>query len=145
MIIVFTTIFYFVFFRTKPTHDIGIVRVTGIPTVYFDLEQENEFDMATAISYGISTDKNETVAPMKFLIGTHDYISSPDNFYANSVDSIIYLTWGDTTEIYAVYDLKTGKGYPSRMNTWEESNRVADDLTNRIKEKKPYLKMKWKN
>ena len=142
--IVFATIFYLVFIDTEPTHDIGRVQVKGIPSVYFDLEQENEFDMATAIYYGISTENNMTVAPMKHLIGTHDYITNPDTFAANSVDSIIYLTWGDTTEIYAVYDLRTGNGYPSRMDNWKEGSQVADSLTELLKQTKPYLTANWK-
>ena len=131
--------------ETEPTHSIGRVPVSGLPSLYFELEQENEFDMATAIFYGISTDDNKTIAPMKFLIGTHDYVTSPDNFSAHSVDSIIYLTWGDTVEIYAVYDLKTGKGYPNRMNSWEESSLVANLLLSRLKTNKRYLIANWKN
>lgn len=142
--VVFATIFYLVFIDTEPTHKIGRVQVKGIHNVYFDLEQENEFDMATAIYYGISTENSMSIVPMKHLIGTHDYITDPDNFSANSVDSIIYLTWGDTTEIYAVYDLRTGGGYPSHKNSWQESIRVADSLTNRLKKKKPYLIENWK-
>lgn len=142
--IVATTVFYFVFIDREPTHEIGRVQVKGVPQVYFDLEQENEYDMATAIYYRISTENNMTVAVKKHLIGTHDYITNPDNFAANSVDSIIYLTWGDTTEIFAVYDLKTGKGYPSRMDNWKEGSQVADSLTRLLKQSKPYLKANWK-
>lgn len=138
------TIFYFVFIDREPTHEIGRVQVKGIPHVYFDLEQENKFDMATALYYGISTENNMTVAPMKFLIGTHDYITNPKDFSANSIDSIAYLTWGDTTEIYAVYDLRTGNGYPSRMDTWKEGSQVADSLTGILKQSKPYLTANWK-
>lgn len=130
--IVFATIFYLVFIDTEPTHKIGRVQVEGIPNVYFDLEQENEFDMATAIYYGISTENNMTVAPMKHLIGTHDYITNPDNFAGNSVDSIIYLTWGDTIEVYAVYDLKTTRRLQDK-----------DDLLSRLREQKPYLIGTW--
>lgn len=144
LFIVSVTIFYSVFIDREPTHEIGKVQVKGIPQVYFDLEQENEFDMATAICYGVSTESNMIIAPMKHLIGTHDYITNPDNFAANSVDSIIYLTWGDTTEIYAVYDLRTGNGYPSRMDNWKEGSQVADSLTELLKQTKPYLTENWK-
>lgn len=137
--------FYLIFIETKPTHNIGRVQVKGIPNLYFDLEQENEFDMVTAIYYGISTENNMTVAPMKHLIGTHDYIASPSNFSANSVDSILYLTWGDTTEIFAVYDLRDCNGYPSRMDNWKEGLQVADSLTEILKQSKPYLTVNWKN
>jgi hypothetical protein len=142
--LVFATIFYFVFIDREPTHEIGRVQVKGIPQVYFDLEQENEYDMATAIYYGVSTERNMTISPMRHLIGTHDYITNPDNFAANSVDSIIYLTWGDTSEIYAVYDLRTGNGYPSRMDNWKEGSEVADSLTQLLKQTKPYLNAHWK-
>jgi len=144
LILVFAAVFYFVFIDREPTHEIGRVQVKGIPNIYFNLEQENEFDMATAIYYGVSTENNKTVAPMKHLIGTHDYITNPDNFAAKSVDSIIYLTWGDTNEIYAVYDLKTGSGYPSRMENWKQGSQVADSLMEILNQTKPYLTANWK-
>ena len=133
---------YWTLSAMRPTHDIGNVEVKGFSTVYFKLEQENDFDMATAISYGIFNKHGNTIAPMRFLVGTHDFINSPENFEANSVDSIIYLTWGDTTAVYAVYDLSSQKGYPSREESWKESFFVADTLLKRIQSKKPYLRGK---
>jgi len=143
LILILATSFYFVVIDREPTHEIGRVQVKGIPQLYFDLEQDNDFDMVTGISYGISTETNEIIAPKKALIGTHDYITSPENFHANSVDSIIYLTWGDTTEIYAVYDLRTGHGYPSRMGNYKNSSQVADSLTDLLNKSRPYLTANW--
>lgn len=134
---------YYIFIEKEQTHIIGKVQIKGISNLYFDLEQENDFDMATAIYYGISTESNLTVAPMKFLIGTHDYIENSTGFSAASVDSIVYLTWGDTTEVYAVYDLRTGNGYPNRIESWEDEIQIADSLAEILKHKKPYLIANW--
>ena len=53
------------FFDREPTHEIGRVQVKGMPELYFDLEQDNDFDMVTGISYGISTENNEIIASKK--------------------------------------------------------------------------------
>ncbi len=141
--VVIACIFYMVFIRIEPIHEIGRIQVNGMPNVYFDLEQDNDFDMVRGISYGISTENHETIASKTSIVGTHDHITNTADFYASSVDSIIYLTWGDTTAVYAVYNLASGSSRSNEKTTWEETARIQNELLNRLKDRRPYLVGNW--
>ena len=125
--------------QSLPYHDVGKVYVKNLSKTYFEIRQENEFDSSTALDYKVMSNGKE-IQDWKFLMGTHDYLDNPEVFNANSIDSVLYLTWGDTISVCAIYDLKTKNKYPN----WDYSNnnkiKKSQDLFKTLKNKKPYLK-----
>ncbi|PHR94009.1 MAG: hypothetical protein COA80_12910 [Leeuwenhoekiella sp.] len=124
---------------------IGQLEISGIDNVFMNIYQEDEFDFATALKYEITDSEKNLILEKSNLIGTSEHITDLYDFKAKSFDSIIYLTWGNENEIYAIYDLKSGKGYPkSQLNeNWKLQFQNADSLVNKMKEKNPNLNANW--
>ena len=125
---------------------IGELKVNGMKNIFVNIYQKDEFDSATPLYYEITKSEKDTILKKTHLIGTHDHITDLNDFKAKSFDSIVYLTWGNENEIYAVYDLKSGQGYPkSKLNeNWKLRFENADNLINELKEKNPNLIANWK-
>jgi len=113
--------------------------------VFVNIYQEDEFDFVTALKYEIVDSEKNLVLVKSQLVGTEDDITNLNDFKASSFDSIMYLTWGNENEIYAVYDLKSGKGYPkSKLNEdWKLKFQNADNLVNELKKNNPNLIANW--
>ena len=133
-------------FSCSGEHEIGKLPVEGLKDIYINLSQEDQFDSATAIYYEIVGNKNHVILKKYHLTGTHDYESDLTNFTANSHDSIIYLTYLEPNKVFAVYDLKTGKGYPhgSTSQDYNSQSKNGELLFNIIKSKNLNLKAQWK-
>jgi len=129
-------------------HEIGLIEIKGIPGTYVRLSQDDEFDSSTGVYFEIINDNDEIILSKNLLFGSLDYIESSSLFKANSIDSIIYITYYDPKEVYAIFDLKSGKGYPRSLN--DENTDVettftsADSLFNLIKSQEPKLEANWK-
>ena len=90
------------------------VPVKGIPNLSFNIEQR--IDDGLSAYYSIEYKKgSETIfyCRNEFLCGLHEEVYKKD-FYANSYDSIIFLSFLDENHVYAIYDLKTNIGFPTR-------------------------------
>ena len=128
--------------QTLPYHEVGKVYVKNLSKTYFEIRQENEFDSSTALDYKVVSNGKE-IQDWKFLMGTHDYLDNPKVFNANSIDSVLYLTWCDTISVCAIYNLKTKHKYPN----WDYSNKAqvkkTKDLFKALQKRKPYLKKLW--
>jgi len=124
---------------------IGQLKVNGIENVFVNIYQEDEFDFVTALKYEIVDSEKNLILVKSQLVGTEDHITNLNDFRASSFDSIMYLTWGNENEIYAVYDLKSGKGYPkSKLNEdWKLKFQNADNLVNELKKNNPNLIANW--
>tara|TARA_B100000378_G_scaffold61146_1_gene45541 strand:+ start:2335 stop:2781 length:447 start_codon:yes stop_codon:yes gene_type:complete len=124
---------------------IGQLKVSGIENTFVNIYQKDEFDFVTPLYYEIvDSDKNQILEKYR-LIGTNDHITDLENFKAKSYDSIVYLIWGNESDIYAVYDLKSGKGYPkSKLNeNWKSELENGTELVNELKEINPNLSANW--
>ncbi|QLG45310.1 hypothetical protein [Costertonia aggregata] len=121
--------------------------MSGIENTFVNIYQKDEFDFVTPLYYEILDSDENLILEKHHLIGTNDQIMDLENFKAKSYDSIVYLTWGKESEIYAVCDLKSGKGYPkSKLNkNWKTEFENSNDLVNRLKEINPDLKANWNN
>ena len=64
-------------------------------------------------------------------------------FHAESYDSIVYLTYGDTNTVYAVFDLKTFRGYPNLSGSWQNDIIIGDKLMKDLKKHNPKLHGAW--
>ncbi|MCL5130541.1 hypothetical protein [Algibacter sp. L4_22] len=124
---------------------IGQIKVSGIEDTFMNIYQKDEFDFVTPLYYEILDSDENLILEKHHLIGTEDHITDLNDFKAKSYDSILYLTWGKESEIYAIYDLKSGKGYPkSKLNeNWKTKFENANDLVNRLKEMNPNLNANW--
>jgi len=124
---------------------IGQLEISGIENVFMNIYQEDEFDFVTALRYEITDSEKNLILEKSHLIGTNDHITNLNDFKAKSFDSIVYLTWGNENEIYAVYDLKSGKGYPKSQldKNWKLKFENANNLVNQLKEKNPNLIGNW--
>ena len=112
----------------------------------FTLVDEDELDSATAIYYEIVNSDGKVILRKYHLTGTHNYESDLSNFAANSQDSIIYLTYLDTNRVFAIYDLKSGNGYPhgSKNEDYKRTSKNGEILFNTIKLNNPNLVANWK-
>ena len=110
-----------------------------------NIYQEDEFDFVTALKYEIMGSEKNIILKKSLLIGTEDHITDLNDFKAKSIDSIVYLTWINENDIYAVYDLKSGKGYP--RSSLNESLKIelenGNNLLDRLKEINPNLNANW--
>ncbi|MCT8341262.1 hypothetical protein MG296_14440 [Flavobacteriaceae bacterium TK19130] len=124
---------------------IGQLKVSGIENTFVNIYQKDEFDFVTPLYYEILDSDENLILEKHHLIGTNDHITDLKNFKANSYDSIVYLTWGNTDEVYAIYDLKSGKGYPkSKLNgNWKSELENGTELVNKLKEINPNLNANW--
>jgi hypothetical protein len=123
---------------------LGNLDVNGISGICFELHQERDFDSATAIDYQIFREGSTPITPRKFLLGTTSYEIDTKNFYAECIDSIIYLTYNSKTEVFALYDLRSNIGYPNLENDWKKSFENAERLLLKLKKTKPELTGEWK-
>tara|TARA_R110000868_G_scaffold410364_1_gene698190 strand:+ start:97 stop:543 length:447 start_codon:yes stop_codon:yes gene_type:complete len=124
---------------------IGQIKVSGIENTIVNIYQKDEFDFVTPFYYEILDSDKNLILEKHHLIGTEDHITDLENFKAKSYDSIVYLTWGNENEIYAVYDLKSGKGYPkSKLNgTWKSELENGTELVNELRKINPNLIANW--
>lgn len=132
-------------FSCTKERKIGVLKVNGLKNIFITIYQDREFDFVTGLYYEISDSEKEIIIPETHLIGTNDYITSLENFQAKSIDSTLYLTWGNVNEVFAVYDLKSGKGYPrgKTNDDWEKELEIGNELIKKLKEKKPKLNANW--
>ena len=69
-----------------------------------------------------------------------------NDFYAEQIDSLIYLTFDYKKRVYLVYDLSTKYGFPSCKNTNEDivqKYKKADEIFAKIHKIKPNLISDW--
>ena len=113
----------------------------GVNDIFINIFQEDEFDYATALSYEIVDNNDSIILRKSFLIWTLDGESYLKSFTANSYDSIIYLTYPDPMKIYAVFDLKSKRGYPNgiRNNDYEK----GEQLFKRLQSFNPNFRAGW--
>lgn len=123
--------------------DLGKLQVKNAEDIYIRLWQEREFDSATALYFQIYREPDFPITTKKYLHGTDTYETDTDNFFAESVNGIVYLTFHSQTEVSAIYDLKSSKGYPHFESDWRESFKVADQLLLELKKTKPELTSSW--
>lgn len=139
----------FVLSSCSDTLDIGLVEVKGQKDVFFHITQDNEIDVVSGVDYEIISKKNKVIAPKTFLFGSYDYLDDISDFEAFSFDSIIYLTYDDPNNVHAMFDLKSGKGYPRSLNDgnmdYKTKFKIAHELFAIIKSNNPNLTADWKN
>ena len=130
------------------TRDIGKVNVQGHKDVFFRITQDNEIDVVSGVDYEIISENGGVILPKTFLFGAYDYIDYKSVFKAYSFESIVYLTYDNANKIYAMYDLKSGKGYPRSLNDgnmdYKTKSKIADELFTILKAGNPKLKANWK-
>lgn len=124
---------------------LGQLKVENLSDTYVNIYQEDEFDFISTLYYEIVDSKGELIIAKTHLVGTNDRLKDLSNFQAKSQDSILYLLWGDEYDIFAVYDLKSGKGYPKSNleGTWEFKLDNANDLIKQLQKVNPKLHGIW--
>lgn len=103
---------------------IGDVHVDGVDT-YFKVFQEYPHDMEPSLGVSYSIVKGGKHLSRKYhLTGCLDWPVTLDYFTTGIHDSIIYLTFIDSSKVYAMYDLKNSDSYPCRAinDSWELSS-----------------------
>jgi len=128
-------------------HDIGRLPGEGLNNIYVKLDQDNEFDHSTGIHYEIIFGNGQVIVEKTLLTGCSDYIEDLSDFTAGSCDSVIFVTFFDSTHVFAVYDLKTGNGHPrsSKETDYKTSYFFGDSLIQELNSCKPELKADWKH
>ena len=124
---------------------VGKLPVSEMDNIFVNVYQEDEFDFVTPLLYEIIDAENNVVLKKSILIGTEDHITDLKEFKAKSLDSILYLIWGNEDEIYAIFDLKTGKGYPNstKNETMKSKLENGNSLVDRIKTIHPDITANW--
>lgn len=121
---------------------LGKLPVKGIDSVYFNLYQGQKFDSSVPIYYEIAGANNTLISSRHFLIGTPDFDREDTrDFSTGSYDSIIYLTFFDSTTVFEAFDLRTDKhGYR------DAQPELADSMIAvRLKRFNPNLRFYWKD
>ncbi|MDG1333127.1 MAG: hypothetical protein P8P74_12410 [Crocinitomicaceae bacterium] len=89
------------------------------------------------------------ISPKTFLFGAYDYLDDITAFKVFSFDNIVYLTYDDPNDVHAMFDLKSGKGYPRSLNDgnmdYKTKSKIADELFTIIKSNNSKLTADWKN
>lgn len=106
----------FILSSCSDTRDIGKVQIKGQNDLFFHITQDSEIDVVSGVDYKLISKSGEVILPKTFLFGSHDYINDTSSFKAFSFDSIVYLIFNNHNEVYAMYNLKSGKGYPRSLN-----------------------------
>ncbi len=130
----------------KGEHEIGKIQVNGLQDVFVNLSQEDDFEIFTAIYYEIVDKNNAIILRKRHLTGTDLYEDNLKHFTANSYDSIIYITYFDSTKIFALFDLKSKNGYPhgSRNEDYDIISNHGAELLEKIRSYNPKLNASWK-
>lgn len=126
-------------------HEIGMVSVSGVENVSVRFTQSEEFDMATSIYYEVIDSEKNTILDKHLLTGTHDYVADDVMFSVRSYDSILYVSYNDPYNVYAIFDLKSKKGYPKGLgnHSYKEASNIRDSLLKVLNRFEPKLIGKW--
>ena len=74
---------------------------------------ENDFWLSNrSIEYEV-IDKTNNSNYRFHLLSILDYEKNTDNFHLTSFGNIVFLSYRDTSKLYAIYDVNTHIGYPS--------------------------------
>ena len=127
----------------KTVELLGVLPVNGNSEYSFELTQELDYTVHSGISIlcRVMYRKDSALTAVTHVAGVSDRMVGMDNFSANQVDSVIYLTFMDENVVYAAYDLRTGKGYPySDGESFASASARMDSIMMRLKAEIPALR-----
>lgn len=122
--------------RDGPSRLVGTFPVPHHEQVRFLVYQDHQFDQATALDYAV-TSAGDTVAPRRFLVGTHDWVQ-PEDLVADSFDSLVYLSYPTRHDVVVVYDLRSRQAF-SLMSEENDSTKRAQ-LVQRLRRHDPSVR-----
>lgn len=123
---------------------LGKIPVEKIDNIYIKLYQEREIDSNLAVEYEVFYKDDSIISRKCFLFGTADYLKNANLFKVFSSDSIIFMTYHDSTEVNMILDLKSMKGNKCHYDDFTNFIMDRDSLFDVLKNKYPYLKANWK-
>jgi hypothetical protein len=118
---------------------LGKLAIKNIPDKFFRLYQEDKFDSSVPIYFEIVDNQDRVLYPINFLIGTSDFDRhDTKDFFTGTYDSIIYLSFINPDDIYAMYDLKSQQVYPCYSS---DTLNIEKQFLERLKKSNPNLKL----
>jgi hypothetical protein len=130
----------FYYFSGDRERIVGKIPVRNLKEIHVTIYQDQKFDNSTTVYYDIRKGQESLISDKHFLFGTMDYEHESD-YYANSYDSIIYLSYPQPNIVVALHDLKSNRGYPrgEANDSVDAPLRRGRTLLNKLKQYNPQL------
>ena len=125
-------------YMTQDEERIGKIKVNGNVEMYVEIFQSTEFDWITPVTGRVLDKNNNIISLSKTILNSSDS-EKISSFSAFCLDSIVYITYEDSTNVIEVYNLKSSIEKQYNLLSYD-LYKQEDSLFNFLKKHKPYLK-----